>query len=56
MMFIEQILVAGNTLIRELPEDFGNLQNLETLGLKFSLIHKLPKSFTKLKVHVLFEH
>ena len=42
--------MAGNTLIKELPKDFGNLENLETLDLKYTLIHKLPDSFSRLRV------
>ena len=42
--------MAGNTLIEELPKDFGNLENLQTVDLKYTLIHKLPDSFSKLRV------
>ena len=45
-------LHMGNTLIKELPEDIGNMESLTILNIRVSTICRLPASFAKLTVSI----
>ncbi|CAN6709721.1 unnamed protein product [Malus baccata var. baccata] len=48
LRFFHKIIRLRNTKVKLLPDSIGNLQNLETLDLKQSLVYEIPATISKL--------